>query len=82
MLFKAVIHAGDRVCLEGDNQKQADFLARALVAAKGIAKRLDFSYSGPQSEAVAKALNQGHIELGAIHTDIKLFACYFMDLTP
>ena len=106
-LLEAVIHAGDRVCLEGDNQKQADFLARALVAvdkakihdlhivqsgivlpehlelfAKGIAKRLDFSYSGPQSEAVAKALDQGHIELGAIHTYIELFARYFMDLTP
>ena len=106
-LLEAVIHAGDRVCLEGDNQKQADFLAKALVAvdkakihdlhivqsgivlpehldlfAKGIAKKLDFSYSGPQSEAVAKALDQGHIELGAIHTYIELFARYFMDLTP
>ncbi len=29
VLAKA-IHSGDRVCLEGDNQKQADFLARAL----------------------------------------------------
>ena len=106
-LLEAVIHAGDRVCLEGDNQKQADFLAKALVAvdkakihdlhivqsgivlpehldlfAQGIAKKLDFSYSGPQSEAVAKALDEGHIELGAIHTYIELFARYFMDLTP
>jgi malonate decarboxylase alpha subunit len=30
-LFEAVIRPGDRVCLEGDNQKQADMLARALV---------------------------------------------------
>ena len=26
-LLEAVIRSGDRVCLEGDNQKQADFLA-------------------------------------------------------
>jgi malonate decarboxylase alpha subunit len=30
-LLEAVIRAGDRVCLEGDNQKQADFLAEASV---------------------------------------------------
>ena len=29
-LLEAVIRAGDRVCLEGDNQKQADLLASAL----------------------------------------------------
>jgi len=29
-LLEAVLQPGDRVCLEGDNQKQADFLARAL----------------------------------------------------
>jgi malonate decarboxylase alpha subunit len=31
-LLQAVIEPGDRVCLEGDNQKQADFLARTLAA--------------------------------------------------
>lgn len=31
-LLEAVINKGDRVCLEGDNQKQADFLAKALCA--------------------------------------------------
>ncbi len=31
-LLQAVIESGDRVCLEGNNQKQADFLARALTA--------------------------------------------------
>src|SRR5271166_4393815 len=31
-LLEAVLRPGDRVCLEGDNQKQADFLARCLVA--------------------------------------------------
>ncbi|MBE7942053.1 MULTISPECIES: malonate decarboxylase subunit alpha [Ramlibacter] len=30
-LLSAVIESGDRVCLEGNNQKQADFLAKALV---------------------------------------------------
>ena len=31
-LLEAVIAPGDRVCLEGDNQKQADFLAAALTS--------------------------------------------------
>jgi malonate decarboxylase alpha subunit len=31
-LLAAVIEPGDRVCLEGNNQKQADFLAHALTA--------------------------------------------------
>jgi malonate decarboxylase alpha subunit len=106
-LLQAVIRPGDRICLEGDNQKQADFLAACLANAdpkvlhdlhvvqsgivlpehidlfeKGIARRLDYSYSGPQGAAVARALNSGQIELGAIHTYIELFARYFIDLTP
>jgi len=106
-LLEAVIRPGDRVCLEGDNQKQADFLAQALVKADpgrihdlhivqsgivlpehlelfecGIARKLDFSYSGPQGAAVARALDKGRIELGAIHTYVELFARYYMDLTP
>ena len=106
-LLEAVIRPGDRVCLEGDNQKQADFLAEALASVdrarihdlhivqsgvvlqahldlfeKGIARKLDFSYSGPQGAALARALTAGKIELGAIHTYIELFARYFMDLTP
>ena len=106
-LLEGLIRPGDRVCLEGDNQKQADFLAQALnkvdrhkvhdlhivqsgivlpehleLFETGIAKKLDFSYSGPQSAALARALDKGHIELGAIHTYIELFARYFMDLTP
>jgi malonate decarboxylase alpha subunit len=103
----AVLHPGDRVCLEGDNQKQADVLARALAGVdparvhdlhmvqsgvvlpehldifeSGIARRLDFSYSGPQSGRIAKMLFGGKIELGAIHTYLELFARYFVDLTP
>jgi malonate decarboxylase alpha subunit len=106
-LLTAVIRTGDRVCLEGDNQKQADFLAEALASVdtaqihdlhivqsgvvlqahidlfeKGIARKLDFSYSGPQGQAIARALDAGKIELGAVHTYIELFARYFMDLTP
>jgi malonate decarboxylase alpha subunit len=106
-LLEAVIRPGDRVCLEGDNQKQADFLAAALANAdpkvlhdlhivqsgivlpehidlfeKGIAKKLDFSYSGPQGGAISRALDSGKIELGAIHTYIELFARYYVDLTP
>ncbi len=29
-VLSKVIHSGDKVCIEGDNQKQADFLAQAL----------------------------------------------------
>ncbi len=31
-LLEAVIESGDRLCIEGNNQKQADFLARSLAA--------------------------------------------------
>jgi malonate decarboxylase alpha subunit len=106
-LLEAVVRPGDRICLEGDNQKQADFLAACLARAdpkvlhdlhvvqsgivlpehldlfeKGIARKLDFSFSGPQSENLARVLKSGKIELGAIHTYIELFGRYFIDLTP
>lgn len=106
-LLEAVIRPGDRVCLEGDNQKQADVLAGALAAVhvgkvhdlhmvqsgvvlpehldvfeSGVAKRLDYAYSGPQSARIAKMLFGGKIELGAVHTYLELFARYFIDLTP
>ena len=106
-LLEAIIRPGDRVCLEGDNQKQADFLAEVLAGVapskihdlhivqsgivlqahldlfeRDIARKLDFSYSGPQGAALARALVGGKIELGAVHTYIELFARYFMDLTP
>ena len=29
-LLESVIKSGDKICIEGDNQKQADFLAKAL----------------------------------------------------
>ncbi|MGY3291933.1 hypothetical protein ACVWWP_005000 [Bradyrhizobium sp. LM3.6] len=106
-LLEAVIRSGDRVCLEGDNQKQADLLSRALLAVdlskvndlhmvqsgvvlpehldlfdRGVAKRLDYAYSGPQSARIARMLFGGKIELGAVHTYLELFARYFIDLTP
>lgn len=106
-LLEAVIRPGDRVCLEGDNQKQADLLSRALLAVdlskvndlhmvqsgvvlpehldlfdRGVAKRLDYAYSGPQSVRIARMLFGGKIELGAVHTYLELFARYFIDLTP
>src|SRR5450830_53659 len=106
-LLEAVLEPGDRVCLEGNNQKQADFLARALtqlnpaqvhdlhmvqsvlalpehldVFESGIASKLDFSFSGPQSARLAKLVSGGHIQIGAIHTYLELFSRYFVDLTP
>src|SRR6202171_4918427 len=105
--LEAVIRPGDRVCLEGDNQKQADFLAKCLAAVdvhkvynlhmvqsgvvlpehldvfeSGVAKRLDYAYSGPQSSRIATMLFGDKIELGAVHTYLELFARYFIDLTP
>jgi malonate decarboxylase alpha subunit len=105
--LEAVIRPADRVCLEGDNQKQADVLAAALtdvdpakihdlhtvesgvvlpehldVFEKGIARRLDYSYSGPQAARIAGLLFGGKIEPGAVHTYLELFGRYFIDLTP
>ncbi|HWL69690.1 MAG TPA: malonate decarboxylase subunit alpha [Geminicoccus sp.] len=106
-LLEAVLQPGDRVCLEGDNQKQADLLSAALLAVdparvnnlhmvqsgvvlpehldvfeRGVARRLDYAYSGPQSARMATMLFGGKIELGAVHTYLELFARYFVDLTP
>lgn len=106
-LLHAVLEPGDRVCLEGNNQKQADFLGKALtkldtarvhdlhmllsvlslpehldVFDKGIASRLDFSFSGPQAGRLAKLAQSGKLNIGAIHTYLELFARYFVDLTP
>jgi malonate decarboxylase alpha subunit len=107
LLFETVIKPGNRVCLEGNNQKQANFLARTLASVdsskinnlhmlqsvvalpehldvfeKGIASKLDFSFSGPQSLRLAKLANAGKINIGAIHTYIELYSRYFLDLTP
>ncbi|HEX4377424.1 MAG TPA: malonate decarboxylase subunit alpha [Steroidobacteraceae bacterium] len=106
-LLESVLRPGDRVCLEGDNQKQADHLARSLAACdpskvsdlhmvqscitlpshldvfeRKIARRLDYSFSGPQGARMARMLYAGQIEIGALHTYLELFARYFIDLTP
>jgi malonate decarboxylase alpha subunit len=106
-LLHHVLECGDRVCLEGNNQKQADFLAQALagldparihdlhmlqsvlalpehldVFERGIASRLDFSFSGPQAGRVAKLVASGKLDIGAIHTYLELFSRYFIDLPP
>ncbi len=106
-LLHAVIEVSDRVCIEGNNQKQADFLSEALtqldsarvhdlhmlqsvlalpshldVFEKGIASKLDFSFSGPQAVRLAKLVSTGKLNIGAIHTYLELYARYFVDLTP
>ena len=106
-LLEALIRPGDRVCLEGDNQKQADFLARSLARVdparvhdlhlvqsvvalpehlelfeRGVGRRLDFSFSGPQAVRLAQLAGSGRLEIGAIHTYVELYARYFVDLTP
>ncbi|MEV4476340.1 malonate decarboxylase subunit alpha [Nonomuraea sp. NPDC049504] len=105
--LEALLRPGDRVALEGDNQKQADFLAEALagcdpevvhdlhllissislrehldVFERGVARRLDFAYAGPQSVRMAQLLADGKVEVGAIHTYVELYARMFIDLTP
>ncbi|MFG1977341.1 malonate decarboxylase subunit alpha [Nonomuraea fuscirosea] len=105
--LEALLRPGDRVALEGDNQKQADFLAEALagcdpqavhdlhllissislkehldVFERGVARRLDFAYAGPQSVRMAQLLADGKVEVGAIHTYVELYARMFVDLIP
>src|SRR5580698_9000160 len=104
--LETVIQSGDRIVMEGDNQKQADFLSRSLVKVDpkkihdlhliissigrpehlglfeaGIAKKIDFAFA-EQSLRVAQLLNDGVLEIGAIHTYDELYARSFVDLTP
>jgi malonate decarboxylase alpha subunit len=105
--LQAVIVPGDRVALEGNNQKQADFLSRCLAQVdpevvhdlhmvmscltrpehldlfeEGIAARVDFAYSGPQSLRVSQLIGDGSLKVGAIHTYLELYARMFLDLYP
>jgi malonate decarboxylase alpha subunit len=105
--LESLIRPGDRVALEGNNQKQADFLSRSLVKVDpakvndvhllistisrpehlslfelGIARRLDFSFAGPQSLRLAQLLEDGKVQVGAIYTYVELYARMFVDLTP
>jgi malonate decarboxylase alpha subunit len=102
-----VIVSGDRIVMEGDNQKQADFLSRSLVRVDakkihglhliissisrpehltlfelGIARKVDFAFAGPQSLRVAQLLEDGVLEIGAIHTYVELYARLLVDLVP
>jgi malonate decarboxylase alpha subunit len=102
-----LIQPGDRIVLEGDNQKQADFLSRSLAKCDpgklhelhlvissisrpehltlfelGIAKKVDFAFAGPQSLRVAQLLEDGVLEIGAIHTYVELYARLLVDLIP
>ncbi|MDO4681368.1 MAG: malonate decarboxylase subunit alpha [Lautropia sp.] len=105
--LERLIGPEDRVVLEGNNQKQADFLGRSLAQVdpdkvnrlhlimpavsrpehldlfeRGIARRLDFSYAGAQSLRISQFLQDGLMEVGAIHTYIELYARLFVDLIP
>src|SRR6202044_1934558 len=105
--LEAVIQSGDRIVMEGDNQKQADFLSRSLAKVDpkkihdlhliissisrpehltifelGIAKKVDFAFAGPQSLRVAQLLEDGVLEIGAIHTYVELYARLLVDLIP
>lgn len=106
-MLEQLIESGNKVVIEGNNQKQADFLARALsevnpdkvnnlhmiipsislpehldIFEKGIAKKLDFSYSGAQSLRVSQLLEDGVLEIGAVHTYIELYSRLYVDLIP
>ena len=105
--LECLLHSGDRVILEGNNQKQADFLSRCLdqvspdkvnnlhmimpsvslpehmnIFEKGIARKLDFAFAGPQSVRIAQMLEDGILEIGAVHTYIELYARLYCDLIP
>src|ERR1700740_911243 len=105
--LEALVVSGDRIVMEGDNQKQADFLSRSLVRVDakkihdlhliissisrpehltlfelGIAKKVDFAFAGPQSLRVSQLLEDGQLEIGAIHTYVELYARLLVDLVP
>ena len=49
---------------------------------QGIARKVDFSFAGPQSLRVAQMVEDGEMEVGAIHTYVELSARMFIDLIP
>jgi len=106
-LLEAILLPGDRVVLEGDNQKHADLLAQALgrvdparvhdlhmvqpvvalpdhleLFARGIARRLDFSYCAGLSKELAGDVLAGRLQIGSIHTYLELYGRLFSDLAP
>ncbi|GEO47314.1 malonate decarboxylase subunit alpha [Companilactobacillus kimchii] len=106
-LLESIIKPGDKVVLEGDNQKQASFLSETLASVDpekvhdlhmimssvsrpehldifetGIAKKLDFSFAGPQSTRISQMIADGTMEVGDIHTYLELYARLYVDLIP
>lgn len=106
-LLETIIHSGDRVALEGNNQKQAQVLADCLckvdtskvnrlhmvqsvialashceIFSRGLAAKVDFSFSGPQAVQVKRLVDESKMKIGEIHTYLELFGRYFIDLTP
>lgn len=106
-VLEKLIVSGDHVVMEGNNQKQADFLSRSLaeidpakvhdlhmimpsvgraehldIFEKGIARKLDFAFSGTQSLRISQLLEDGQLEIGAIHTYIELYSRLYVDLVP
>ncbi|KUJ50017.1 malonate decarboxylase subunit alpha [Chryseobacterium sp. JAH] len=49
---------------------------------KGIAKKIDFSFSGPQSLRISQMIEDGTVEIGEIHTYLELYGRLFVDLIP
>jgi malonate decarboxylase alpha subunit len=49
---------------------------------QGIARKVDFAFAGPQSLRVAQLLEDGKLEIGAIHTYVELYARLLVDLVP
>ena len=47
-----------------------------------IARKLDFSFAGPQSLRISQLLEDGLLEVGAIHTYIELYSRLLVDLIP
>lgn len=105
--LEKLIKPGDRVVLEGNNQKQASFLSEALsqtnpkilhdlhmilssisrpehldIFERGIAKKVDFAYAGPQSLRIAQMVEDKQLTMGEIHTYIELYGRLFIDLIP
>jgi malonate decarboxylase alpha subunit len=104
--LELLVASGDRIVIEGDNQKQADFLSRSLIKTDpkklhdlhlivssisrpehltlfelGIAKKVDFAFAA-QSLRLSQLLEDGVLQIGAIHTYNELYARLFLDLTP
>lgn len=49
---------------------------------QGIARKVDFSFAGPQSLRIAQMVEDGQIEVGSINTYVELSARMFVDLIP